>query len=351
MKKHVALIFGGEGYERRISEKSAENLASIIDESLYDILYVGITEYGAWYIYNGSKDKIKNGSWHLDESLLIPTYPVKLGKDSGFITKDGIIAVCCAIPCLHGDFGEDGIIQGALSCAHISYIGQDVYASAVTSDKIYTKLISEHLEIPTAKWIFEVSDDPKAAKSRAEIKLNYPMFLKPSRLGSSYGANPVYRSENFEVAYAEAKKYGDSILIEELVPFEYELECALFDNGKRRFSPGGRVISDGKFYDYNSKYDKVLSPITEAYSGKDSDIEARITEYSQRVADFIGLKHLARIDFFITENKEIYFNEINVFPGMTSTSLYPKLTEDMGLEKGSFINLLIKEVCSDDRRI
>lgn len=351
MKKTVALIFGGEGFEHKISEMSAANLYGLIDASLYSVRPVGISNDGYWYIYKGHKDKISNGSWAFDTKNLIPAYPVKMNGACGFITDSGIIPIDCAIPCLHGDFGEDGTIQGALTSAGIAYIGQSVCASAITNDKIYSKLIAEHLGVPTAKWSYTPSNDAKEAKRMAEAKLGYPMFIKPVSLGSSYGASPVFSPEDFENAYSEAQRFDSKILAEELIPFEYEIECAMLEDGTMRFSPGGRILSNGKFYDYDSKYRAQSSPKTEAFSGKDNETEERITEYSKRLSDFIGLKYLSRLDFFVTKDKKIYFNEINTFPGMTETSLYPKLTEDMVFKKGNFINLLIEKVCHNDRRI
>lgn len=351
MKKTIALIFGGEGFEHRISEMSAANLYGIIDGTRYATLPIGISKDGYWYIYKGRKDKIINGSWTEDRENLTPTFPTKMNGSSGFITEDGIVSVDCAIPCLHGDFGEDGIIQGALMAAGIRYIGQSVCASAVTNDKIYTKLIAEHLKIPTAKWAYSTSADPKEARMAIEAEITYPMFIKPASLGSSYGAAPVFSPDDFEAVYSEARRCGEKVLSEELISFEYEIECAMLEDGKLHFCPGGRILSNGRFYDYDSKYKAEISPKTEAFSGKDREIEEKITEYSVRLSDFIGLKHLSRIDFFVTADKKIYFNEINTFPGMTKTSLYPRLTEDMGIKKDGFINLLLDGVCDYDRRI
>lgn len=347
MKKTVALIFGGEGYEREISALSAENLSSMIDRELYDVLHIHIDKNGGWYIYSSPcEEYIRSDSVNITE-----TFPVRLGEKSGFISNGRVIPVSCAIPCLHGDFGEDGTVQGALTLARIKYVGQDVYASAITSDKAYTKLAAEHLGIPVAKWIISANEDKNSAKKRAEAEIGYPMFIKPARLGSSYGAHPVYSEKDFDAAFLDAERYDPRLLIEELVPVEYELECALFDNGKRMLSPGGRVLSGGSFYDFKAKYKGYDSPKTEAKTGAFPEIEKKVCEYADALAELIGIKHLARLDFFVTKDGNIYFNEINAFPGMTSTSLYPKLTEDMGLESGDFINLLIAKVCSDDRRI
>ena len=336
MKKRVALIYGGEGAERDISKSSAENLYSKIDKNKYDVLSIEILENGNW------KAVTEDGKY-------IDTYPVMLCGTSGFLLNGKIRQTDCAIPCLHGDFGEDGVVQGALTLAHIKYVGQDVYASAMTSDKAYSKLAAAHLKIPTADWIITDCEDFGKAKEKAEARLNYPMFIKPSRLGSSYGIAPVLSETDFEKAYRHARSFDKRILIEELVDFDYEVECALFDGGERKISAGGRVLSGGRFYDFDSKYNRALSPHTEAESGAFPEIEKRISSYTEALADFIGIRHISRFDFFVTHDKKIYFNEINAFPGMTATSLYPRLTEDMGFRPGEFINLIIESVCKNDR--
>lgn len=331
MKKTVALIYGGEGYEREISIKSAENLSPMIDRQLYELLSVEIEKDGSWYIiYKDRKSA---------------AFPVKMGNSSGLFSEGKIIPVDCAIPCLHGDFGEDGVIQGALTAAHISYIGQDVYASGATSDKIYTKAIAEALMIPTAKYILLSGEDFHAAESLANKALGYPMFLKPARLGSSYGAHPVYNKKEFEKAYSDAISYAERIIAEELISFDYEVECALFEDENIRLLPNGRILSSGTFYDYSEKYIQNNRTLTEISQDYDAEIQQKIYDYSSKLTKAIGLRHLARIDYFVTESKEIIFNEINVFPGMTKSSLYPRITEMLGLQSGEFINKLIYARC------
>ncbi len=346
MKKNVALIFGGEGKERHISEASAENLVSIINTDLYDLMLVGITEEGEWYLYDGCSDKIKDSGWVRDKSRLKKTYPVKLGECSGFLCDGEIIPIHCAIPCLHGDFGEDGIIQGALSAAHINYIGQDTYASAFTSDKSYTKLAAEYLKIPTAKWLLLTSSNVCLARAQCEASLHYPLFLKPTRMGSSYGAHPVYSKEEFDAAYADAYAYCGKVLAEELIPVKYELECAFLETDGILLAPYGKITTDTGFYGYDEKYEGKETAKAEACKdGVDDRIKNLAIDYSNKLARFLGLRHLSRIDFFVTEDNRVYFNEINAFPGMTETSLYPTLTEMMGLQRGDFINLLVEGVC------
>ena len=349
LKKRVALISGGEGYEHKISELSAENLFSLIDKDRYDIFLVHINTNGNWYISGGKCENYVNPS--ADKEFFSEGFPAMLGSISGIFTGGEIIPIDCAIPCLHGDFGEDGNVQGALTTAHIAYIGQDVYASALTSDKIYAKILAKSLNIPTARWIVSNGQSFEAAKQKAEANLSYPLFIKPARLGSSYGASPIFCEAEFEKAFFTAREYGERLLIEELVEFDHELECALFDDGKRVVFPGGRILSKGTFYDYSSKYTESLSPKTEASTTSFTDTEKKIAEYTDLLADLIGIRHLSRFDFFVTKDEKIFFNEINAFPGMTETSLYPRLVERVEKKRGDFINLLIEKVCSDDRRI
>ena len=349
LKKNVALISGGEGYEHEISEISAMNLFSLIDKTRYNIFIIHITERGSWYISRCECEKYIKYSF--EESKFSEAFPMMLGETSGIFTNGRIIPIDCAIPCLHGNMGEDGNVQGALRVAHISYIGQDVYASALTSDKIYTKLAATYLNIPTAKWILFDGKNPRRSKEEAEAKLGYPLFIKPARLGSSYGAHPVYSESEFDSALEDACRYDERILIEELVRFDYELECAFFDDGTRVIVPGGKVLSSGIFYDFDSKYNESLSPRTESKTDSFSEIEKKISEYTESLASLIGIRHLSRFDFFVSKDGKIFFNEINAFPGMTETSLYPRLVQNVGRNKGDFINLLIDRVCSDDRRI
>ena len=261
-----------------------------------------------------------------------------------------MIRVHAAILCLHGDFGEDGSVGGALDVAHIPYVGQDVYSSAVTQDKAYTKCIAEHLGIPTAKWILSTGEDTAIAKRRAENIIGYPMFIKPPRLGSSYGAHPIHTPKEFETAFADAQAYDGRVLIERLIEVEYEAECAmLFVGDSRRFSVG-IIDSHGAFYDFQTKYSESERAVALPFC-RDEAVVKRVCKAANMLSEYIGLRHLSRIDFFVTKDREILFNEINTFPGMTKTSLYPALTEKMGLSRGEFLSLLIESVCKDDGHI
>ena len=334
MKKTAILIYGGEGAEHEISIKSAENLYAAIDKSTFDVIPILIDKNGYWYI----NEDFKNES-------LQPTFPVYINAISGILTDEGIIEADVAIPALHGDFGEDGIIQGALDAAHIPYIGCRVGASAMCCDKVFTKIIAEHLGIPTAKYTVAEPGEPESdVIERAKATLNYPMFVKPARLGSSVGTSRVENDGELTSALHTAKEYCDRILIEECIDVSYELECGFFEVGKRTYlSASGMILTNGSFYGYDEKYRNKSSPKTAHGIKPDKALATQAEETAKRLATVIGITQISRIDFFVTKGGKLFFNEINTFPGMTESSLYPLLTEDMGFSKNEFINLLLAE--------
>ncbi len=341
-KRRIALIFGGEGVEREISEASAENLARLIDKTGEDIeiLPVGIMPNGKWYIYGGEPDKIGNGRWKDDKGFLSEVY-----LDGGaFKTSGSEIKVHCALPCLHGELGEDGSIAGVLRCAHIKHVGEGVYSSALCADKAYTRAVAQTLGIPVSKGILLTDEDIFDARAIAERSIGYPMFLKPARLGSSYGAHPIKNKDAFDRAYFDASRYDGRVLAEAMADIAYEAECAFFSDGTYSGYEVGKINSGGAFYSFDAKYKSKL-PIA---STDDIDKTARteIIEYSKALVKYIGIKSISRLDFFVCKDGKILFNEINTFPGMTKSSLYPALTEKMGLARGEFIIRLIDKAIS-----
>ena len=165
--------------------------------------------------------------------------------------------------------------------------------------------------------------------------------VKPARLGSSHGIQIARTREDFAKAYLKASAASKRLLVERLISYDHELECAYLLG---QFVPSGRVLSGGSFYGFDEKYGGKTK--TEISSGLNPKTEKRITEYSEALVRAIGIRSLSRLDYFVTREGAIYFNEINAFPGMTDTSLYPRLTEELSLGKGEFIDLLIKDALS-----
>jgi len=326
--KRIALIYGGAGAERSVSLRGAEYVSRLIKEAGYRPLHIVIEKSGNWKILE--KGKKRN------------TYPVKIGSRCGFLDGDKILSVACAFPLLHGDFGEDGRVQGALDCAGIKYAGCGVTAGAVAFDKIYTKIIAESIGIPTVKWLGFSGDGCSVARLDCERELGYPMFVKPAAMGSSIGASPVENPSEFARAYSEAAKHGKRILVEKMLRSPRELECAvLLTEGKEIFSHPGEIHL-GSFYSYSEKYSKGSRAKPKTNASLDEGVCGEIKRYSRMICRALGVRQIARVDFFLDGNR-LYLNEINTLPGFTESSLYPKLIESEGLTPAEAVGLLIKD--------
>lgn len=319
-KKRVALLFGGRGAEREISKKSAEFVLPRIDRGIFEPISVFISRDGAfWLIKDGERT------------------PCALTRGGIIDAGNVFLPIFSAFALLHGDFGEDGRVQGLLECLDIPYVGCGVTAGAVCSDKALTKTVAEHIGIPSVPWMLHTrGENPK---KRAELNLKYPMFFKPCALGSSIGIERARSPEEFDRAQTLAEKYGERIIIEEGADILCELECAFFESLGKSYFNVGSVFADG-FFDYEKKYgseaDTRCGAVKEEYS------EAVIS-YSRALVREIGIRQIARLDFFLTKTGEILFNEINTMPGFTERSLYPALIHEAGIEQTELITRLLLE--------
>ena len=229
-KKNIALLYGGRGYEREISLSSAEFILSNIDREIFEPYRVFIAP---------------DGDFFLDfEDGRVPC-SLKLG---GFLEFSGqSVKISAVFPALHGDFGEDGRIQGYLDCLGIPYVGCGTLAGALSSDKAVTKTLAERLGIPTAPFL--LCRRGEEIKRRAELTLGYPMFVKPCSLGSSIGIFEVRDEKELDSALKNAHALCDRVILEEKIPVLYEVECAFFllnfhsvDSGVNKLS---EILGDG----------------------------------------------------------------------------------------------------------
>ena len=316
MKKRIALVYGGASKEHDVSVMGYEYLSVLLSDTEYEILPVYVGKDGEWNIRIKGKDT--------------PAYPTRKGGGSLY-TGYGFIKIDGAIPLLHGDGGEDGAVQGAFEVTGIPYVGARVCASAVCLDKSFTKTVARSLGIPTLDdVVFSKKTDTEEALRLCQEKLGFPMFIKPRRLGSSVGAFPLRTEDDFRLHFAEAMSLGDNlVLVERMLDSKRELECAFIEmDGKRIITPPGEILVDG-FYGWGEKYGGKtrVTPRAEV----DVEISARIQGYAEMLADNLSLRHLARIDFFLV-GTDVYFNEINTFPGFTHESLYPRMLEANGID-------------------
>lgn len=313
----VALIWGGRGYESEVSRRGKDHILPILSEK-YDILSTFIDKNGQW-IWNGRKIFIADG---------------------GFIDEDGgRIPVDCVIPLLHGDYGEDGVVQGALENFKIPYIGCDTSASAICRDKSILKAVAEGLGIPTLPFVrLLLCEGIDFAVRQVEASLDYPIFIKPCRLGSSVGATAARDRNELISALKSAFSLCDRVIAEPCLIEKRELECGYFAaDGREIFSFPGEILLEGT-YGYEEKYThhtclSVRADIPTA-------LAHTIRDYSRRLTRALGIRDMSRIDFFLSGEK-LYFNEINTFPGFTEASLYAKMIEAAGVTEAELFDRLI----------
>ena len=344
MKETLVVLFGGQSSEHVVSCMSAANVIDQIDKNKYDLLLIGITEEGQW-ILTPSVDEIRNDTWRSGKThaVLSPDATKKCVIISeGDVTKE--VKVDMVFPVLHGLRGEDGTVQGLLELARIPYEGCGVLASAVSMDKLYTKLIVDNLGIRQADYVpvrRSQLQDMDSVIAAIEKKLSYPVFVKPSNAGSSRGVNKAENKEELIFALNEAAKHDRKILVEETI-IGHEVECAVFGGGLRevKASGVGEIMAAAEFYDFDAKYYNAESKTVvdpELPGNAAEDVRKAAVEIFQAV-DGYGL---SRVDFFVTDAGEVVFNEINTLPGFTAISMYPMLWEARGISKPQLVDDLI----------
>ena len=254
------------------------------------------------------------------------------------------VKIDIVFPVLHGLYGEDGTIQGLLELAKIPYVGCGVLASAVSMDKLYTKIIVDDLGIRQAAYEAVYRDQLSAMEAvveRVEKHFAYPVFIKPSNAGSSRGVSKAENRGELESGLLEAARHDRKILVEETIVGR-EIECAVFGGGHQEViaSGVGEILAAAEFYDFEAKYYN-----EDSRTVTDPQLPAGAAEAVRRAAmaifravDGYGL---ARVDFFVKDDGEVVFNEINTMPGFTAISMYPMLWEARGISKDRLVDMLM----------
>ncbi len=347
MKKTVAILFGGQSTEYEVSLKSATSVIINLDKDKYDILLIGITKDGKWYLYDGAVENIAPDKWYNDS---LKTVCLSHGtNDSSILVFDGDrfekLHIDVVFPVLHGANGEDGTVQGLFELSGVKYVGVGLLTSCVGMDKAYTKVVMANAGIDQADWVvvhnYEMKNEDDILDN-IEKKLGYPAFVKPANAGSSIGIGKAKDRVSLLNALNEAFKFDRKVIVEEFLTGR-EVECAVIGNrGNIRSSCVGEILPDSEFYDYESKYSdssqsKLVIPAT--FKG---DIENRVRETAIKVFEALDGKGLSRVDFFVNEDADtVKLNEINTLPGFTNISMYPKLMMQTGMTYSEILDELI----------
>lgn len=311
--KKILILFGGNSLEHEVSYMSAKAIYENIDKRKYKVENCYLDKKNNFYTVENIKE--------INKVLLVEN-PIKYLKEFDLVFN-----------IMHGKTGEDGTIQGLLDFLNIKYIGPNLESSVLGFNKILSKLIFEHVDIPQVPYKYYTKDNINFD----EIKeLGYPVIIKPARGGSSIGITIANNKKELQKSIKEALKCDKDILVEKYIKAR-ELECSILENKEIFASTIGEITYNSNYYDYDTKY----------YSNKykinipadiPNTLAETIKEYAKKAFLAIKAKGLSRVDFlYDEENKKVYLNEINTIPGFTEISMYPKLLIH---DKYTFKNLI-----------
>jgi D-alanine-D-alanine ligase len=307
----VAVLAGGRSSEHEISLASGAAVREGLKRAGHEPVAVEISREGRW---------TSNGQ------------PVALEPAGGLVGAD------VAFPVLHGPYGEDGTVQGALEVLDVPYVGAGVMASAVCMDKVVFKELMAAAGIPQVDYAaVREGDDPAALE-----RLGLPVFVKPARLGSSVGISKVSEAAELPAALAAAFEH-DPLVIVEAMAHGLEVECSVLGNEQPEASQPGQIVIEADWYDYEAKYEPGGMELRLPPDVPEQARE-RVRELAVEVFLRVGCAGMARVDFFVEPDGEprVLVNELNTIPGFTETSVYAKLFEASGVPYERLLDRLVE---------
>jgi D-alanine-D-alanine ligase len=312
----VAVLAGGRSSEHDVSLASARSVLDGLERGGHDCRPIVIGRDGSW----------RRGDPRADDAASTNGAVVALEPGGGVLDSEVVF------PVLHGPFGEDGTVQGLLESVDVPYVGAGVLASALCMDKVAFKRLMAEAGVPQVRYEAaaerEWRADGEAVLERART-IPLPVFVKPARLGSSFGISRVDDPAQLPAALEAAFAHDPSTLIEQGA-LGKEIECSVMGNEEPIASEPGQVVAHADWYDYESKYTEggmelvVPAPITPAQ-------RERVRKLALAAFLLSGCRGLARVDFFVTDEGRVLVNELNTIPGFTSTSVFAKLFDASGI--------------------
>ncbi|MFN8216693.1 MAG: D-alanine--D-alanine ligase family protein [Solirubrobacterales bacterium] len=305
----VVVLRGGRSSEHEVSLRSGAAIAAGLREAGHEVSEVTIGRDGRWTVPGGAVELVPGG---------------------------GLLGAEVVFPALHGPFGEDGSVQGLLEWLDVPYVGSDVLASAVCMDKLTLKRLLAGNGVPQVEFTAVEGGD---WWGRCE-RLGLPLWVKPSRLGSSVGITRVERLEELDEAVELALRHDPRVIVEASARGR-EVECSVLGNESLETSMPGEIVAHAEWYDFEAKYTeggmelRVPAPLSAAET-------ARVRELAAAVFALAGCSGLARCDFFVEPSGEVLVNEINTMPGFTETSVYSKLFEASGVAYAELCDRLVR---------
>lgn len=341
MKKTVAIIFGGCSSEYEVSLVSATSVIRSINKDKYNILMLGISKNGDFYLYNGDIDNIEKDEWLNDKDTKKITISSNR-SDHGIIIlgTNNVIKIDVAFPVLHGKNGEDGRLQGLFELSGIKYVGCDMTSSAICMDKYLAhELVALNGFLSPISYIFDKKDSLESIINKI-CKLRFPLFVKPLKAGSSFGISKIMSIDELNIALEEAFKYDNKVIIEENID-GFEVGCAILGTNNLIIGEVDEIELEEGFFNYFEKYNLKTSKI-HLPARISQEERNKIKETALGIYKVLGCSGFARVDMFYTKDKKIVFNEVNTIPGCTSHSRYPSMLKEIGISFEDVIDKLIE---------
>ncbi|WP_344867436.1 D-alanine--D-alanine ligase family protein [Amycolatopsis ultiminotia] len=350
-KIRVAVVFGGRSSEHTISCLSAGSVIANLDPDRFEVLPVGITPQGGWVLGSGDPKELSIQGRELPSvdtgrALVLagdPTSRELRTVDPGKATEV-LGGVDVVFPVLHGAFGEDGTIQGLLELADLPYVGPGVFASAAAMDKEYAKKLLAAEGLPVGTYAALRRAQSTVSEEDRE-RLGLPVFVKPSRAGSSVGISRVTDWSDVDTAIELARRTDPKVLVEASVTGR-EVECGVleFPDGRVEASLPAeiRVLAEGEdaWYDFETKYLGEDAEL-DIPAKLDDALTERLRGMAVEAFRALDCQGLARVDFFVTGDGEPVINEVNTMPGFTTRSAYPKMWEVTGVDYPTLLSVLV----------
>jgi D-alanine-D-alanine ligase len=367
----IAVVFGGRSAEHAISCVSAGSVIAALDPDRYEVVRVGITPDGGWVladpdqrlaITDGKLPEVTGGT-----AVSLVGDPAGRGLavlDPGSAIGPALTGVDVVFPVLHGAYGEDGTIQGLLEMAGLPYVGSGVFASAASMDKEFTKKLLAAAGLPQGDHVVlrdatgAVSADPDLLDEAARERLGLPVFVKPSRAGSSIGITKVTDWAQFPEAVATAAAVDPKVVVEASVPGR-EVECGVLagvGGGLPEASlPAEIRLRPGvDWYDFSAKYldDSVDFDVPADLTPEQT---AAVQAASLRAYQAMDCQGLARVDFFLGSGPDgrdrLVINEVNTMPGFTPISMFPRMWAASGVSYPELVDRLVRSALDGGSRI
>lgn len=331
-------------------------MLAALDRDRYDVVPIGITREGRWVLTadDPSTLAIENGNLpevsSSDSGVVLTADPTRRGlvvHDSQSVPEI-LTGVDVVLPLLHGPFGEDGTIQGLLETAGVPYVGAGVLASAMAMDKQYMKLVLvgsglpdiAHVVVRPREW-----ETDRAAVRESVTSLGFPVFVKPARGGSSIGITKVHDIGELDDAIEHARESDPKVIVEAMIEGR-EIEVGVLeglDGNPPDVSVAAEIsVRKGReFYDFDAKYLAGDTDITVP-----ADLPERVYEQIRTLAvaafEALSCEGLARVDFFVTPDDQVFVNEVNTMPGFTPTSVFPRVWAATGLDYAALVDRLVQ---------